>query len=126
MDGLHRIYKCEICGNMVAMVHWGGAQIVCCGEDMTLMEEKTAEMATEKHVPVIKIDGDKVTVTVGSTPHPMVEKHLIEWIEILTEDGKSYRQFLQAGQDPIATFKVDSKIVKAREYCSIHGLWVNE
>ncbi|MHA1302569.1 MAG: desulfoferrodoxin [Candidatus Heimdallarchaeaceae archaeon] len=121
----HEIYKCEICGNIVATIHGGQGALVCCGEKMKLLEEQTAEMATEKHVPVIEIDGNIVKVTVGSTIHPMLEKHYIEWIEIITEDGRSYRKFLEPEQEPVAIFNVNSKVVKAREHCNIHGLWVN-
>ncbi len=125
MPKLNQIYKCDICGNIITMVHEGKGALVCCGQKMTLIEEKTAEMATEKHVPVVEIDGSTVKVTVGSTLHPMQDKHYIEWIEILTEDGRSYRKFLQPGEEPVATFAVDTKIVQVREYCNIHGLWVN-
>ncbi|MHA1114659.1 MAG: desulfoferrodoxin [Candidatus Heimdallarchaeaceae archaeon] len=122
---INEIYKCEICGNIVAAVHGGQGSLVCCGQNMVLLEEKTAEMATEKHVPVVEIDGNKVKVTVGSTIHPMLEKHYIEWIEILTEDGRSYRKFLEPEQEPVAEFVVESKVVKAREHCNLHGLWIN-
>ncbi len=117
-----QIYKCEICGNIVEVLHVGGGTLVCCGQPMTLLKEATADSATEKHVPVIKkIDGG-FKVTVGSTLHPMVENHYIEWIELIA-DGKSYRQFLKAGDAPEAIFMVAATNVKAREYCNVHGLW---
>jgi superoxide reductase len=117
-----QIYKCEICGNIVEVLHTGVGTLVCCDQPMTLLEEATAESATEKHVPVIeKIDGG-FKVTVGSTLHPMIEKHYIEWIELIA-DGKSYRQFLKPGDAPEAIFMVSAKDVKAREYCNVHGLW---
>ena len=117
------IYKCEICGNIVEMTHGGAGELVCCGEPMVHMEEHTADMATEKHVPVIeKIDGG-YRVTVGSTLHPMIDSHYIEWIELISGD-KIYREHLKPGMDPIAEFKTsDLGEVSAREYCSIHGLW---
>jgi len=122
MTKLSEIYKCEKCGNIVAMVHGGVGELVCCGQKMTLMEEKTADKTTEKHVPVIeKIDGG-YKVYVGTTLHPMEEKHYIEWIELLA-DGISYRQFLKPGDKPEAVFKTDAASVNAREYCNIHGLW---
>jgi superoxide reductase len=120
-----QIYKCEICGNIVEVLHEGKGELVCCGQPMKLYEEKTADSATEKHVPVIEKMDDKVKVKVGSVPHPMDEKHYIEWIELIV-DGKSYRQFLKPGDAPEATFDIrvpaDSKL-EAREYCSLHGLW---
>ncbi len=89
---------------------------------MQLLEEKTADAATEKHVPVIEqIDGG-YKITVGSTLHPMEEKHYIEWIELLADD-KAYRQFLNPGDEPVAAFKVEAESVTAREHCNVHGLW---
>jgi superoxide reductase len=116
------VYKCEICGNIVEVLHGGQGELVCCGEPMTLLEEKTADATTEKHVPVVeKIEGG-VRVKVGSVAHPMEEKHYIEWIEIVA-DGRAYRQFLKPGQAPEATFSVDAQKITAREYCNVHGLW---
>jgi superoxide reductase len=117
-----QIYKCDICGNIVEMVHEGQGQLVCCGEPMKLFDEKTADSSTEKHVPVIeKVDGG-FKVTVGSVPHPMEEKHFIEWIEVIAGD-KVYREFLKPGNPPEATFMIDADTVTAREYCNVHGLW---
>ena len=117
-----QIYKCEACGNIVEVLHGGDGELVCCNQPMQLMDEKTADSSTEKHVPVIeKIDcGYKVTV--GSTLHPMEEKHYIEWIELLA-DGKAYRAFLSPGDQPSATFCVEASQVCARELCNVHGLW---
>jgi superoxide reductase len=116
------IYKCNVCGNIVEVVHAGGGELVCCGQPMVLMTENTVDAAKEKHVPVIeKIDGG-YKVKVGSVAHPMEAKHWIEWIELIA-DGKAYRQFLDPGQVPEAVFKVDAASVAAREYCNIHGLW---
>ncbi len=116
------IYKCAVCGNIVEVLHGGAGELVCCGEPMKLLEEKTADAAKEKHVPVIeKIDGG-YKVKVGSVPHPMLQEHFIEWIELLA-DGKAYRQFLTPGMAPEATFLVKAGTVSAREYCNVHGLW---
>jgi superoxide reductase len=119
------IYKCDVCGNMVEVIHGGKGQLVCCGEPMTLLKENTTDAATEKHVPVIeKVDGG-YKVKVGSVPHPMEEKHYIEWIELLAGE-KSYRRFLEPGQEPEAVFHIEAEKVSAREYCNIHGLWKGE
>jgi len=116
------VYKCELCGNIVEVLHGGGGELVCCGEPMKLYEEKTADAATEKHVPVIeKVEGG-IKVTVGSVPHPMTDEHCIEWIELLA-DGKAYRQFLKPGDAPEALFPVVAEGVSARELCNVHGLW---
>jgi superoxide reductase len=117
-----QIYKCKACGNIVEVLHGGAGELVCCEAPMELLDEKTADAATEKHVPVIeKIDGG-YKVKVGSVPHPMTEEHLIEWIELLA-DGKAYRQFLEPGAAPEATFLIEGNSVSAREHCNIHGLW---
>jgi superoxide reductase len=117
-----QIYKCNICGNIVEVLHGGAGELVCCGEPMELLDEKTADTGKEKHVPVIeKVDGG-YKVKVGSVPHPMEEKHYIEWIELLA-DGRAYRQFLKPGAPAEAVFEVEAGSVSAREYCNIHGLW---
>jgi len=116
------IYKCQKCGNIVEVLQGGAGQLVCCDEPMKLLDEKTADAATEKHVPVIeKVEGG-YKVKVGSVPHPMLEEHYIQWIELLADD-KAYRQFLEPGDEPEAVFNVQADSVSAREHCNIHGLW---
>lgn len=117
-----RIYKCEICGNLVEVIHAGAGELVCCGHSMKHYEENTVDASKEKHVPVIeKVEGG-FKVKVGSVPHPMEEKHYIEWIEVIA-DGKAYRQFLKPGDAPEAVFMINAATVTAREYCNLHGLW---
>jgi superoxide reductase len=122
MPKLLEVYKCDLCGNIVEVVHGGGSNLVCCGQDMTLQTENTVDAAKEKHVPVIEAVAGGVKVTVGSVLHPMEEKHYIEWIEIVA-DGKAYRQFLKPGQTPEAFFPVSAVSLTAREYCNLHGQW---
>jgi superoxide reductase len=123
MAKLRGIYKCEICGNIVEVLHEGIGALVCCDEEMTLLEEKTKDSSIEKHVPYIEKNDDVVTVKVGQNQdHPMEEKHYIEWIQIIA-DGASYRRFLKPGDKPQATFNINAKDIKAREYCNVHGLW---
>ena len=123
MAKLRGIYKCEICGNIVEVLHEGIGALVCCGEEMKLMEEKTQDSSVEKHVPYIEKTGDKILVKVGQNQdHPMEEKHYIEWIQLLA-DGKSYRQFLKPGDKPQAIFEIKAKEIQSREYCNVHGLW---
>ena len=117
-----QVYKCDVCGNIVEVLHTGAGELVCCNQPMTLQDAKTADSAKEKHVPVIEKTDAGARVVVGSTPHPMEEKHYIEWIELLA-DGKAYRAFLAPGDAPEATFCVDATDVSAREYCNVHGLW---
>jgi len=116
------VYKCQHCGNIIEVMVGGGANIVCCGEDMQLQAENTVDAAKEKHVPVIEKGNGTITVKVGSVAHPMEEKHYIQWIELIA-DGKVYRQFLEPGQAPEATFCVTAENVSAREYCNLHGHW---
>ena len=125
MKKINEVYKCEICGNIIELVYVGGGDLVCCGQPMNLMEEQTEDSSTEKHVPYITKKEDKVIVKVGqNTVHPMMEKHYIQWIELLA-DGKVYRQFLNPGDKPEVVFYVKADNVTAREYCNVHGLWIS-
>lgn len=116
------IYKCETCGNIVEVVHEGAGELVCCGSPMRHFVENTVDAAREKHIPVVERNGDGFTVKVGSVPHPMEEKHYIEWIELIA-DGRTYRRFLSPGQAAEAVFTVEAGQVTIREYCNLHGLW---
>lgn len=116
------IYKCEICGNIVEVLHGGKGELVCCGKPMVLFKENTVDAAKEKHVPVVEKTEGGVKVKLGDVAHPMEEKHYIEWIEIIA-GGKAYRQFLNPGDVPEATFNVGADQVYARGYCNLHGLW---
>ncbi len=117
-----QIYKCEICGNIVEMIHAGAGELVCCGQPMKLYQENTVDAAKEKHVPVTETTSKGIKVKVGSVPHPMEEKHYIEWIEVIA-DGKAYRRFLNPGEAPEAEFEVKANGLIVREYCNLHGLW---
>ncbi len=117
-----QIYKCEICGNIVEVIHAGKGELVCCGKPMKLYVENTFDAAIEKHVPVVEKTGDGFKVKVGSAAHPMEEDHYIEWIEVIA-DGISYRKFLSPGSQPEAEFCIDADSITAREYCNLHGLW---
>lgn len=117
------VYLCEICGNIVEVLTGGDGDLVCCGENMKpLVEKGKAQEGKEKHVPVIEKDGGTVTVKIGGIPHPMIEEHHIEWIEVIA-DGKAYRQFLKPGDAPEAVFNLSADQIIAREHCNIHGLW---
>ena len=122
MTAVKQVYKCNVCGNIVEVLHAGQGELVCCGQPMELLQEKTSDVGLEKHVPVIETTAGGIKVKVGSVPHPMEEKHYIEWVEIIT-DGGIYRRFLKSGDKPEAEFDVKPQKVVAREYCNIHGLW---
>jgi len=123
MTKLREIYKCNICGNIVELVHAGVGVLVCCGQDMELLKEKTEDASTEKHVPFIEKTKKGFLVKVGQNQdHPMEEKHFIEWIQIFA-DGISYRKNLKPGDKPQAEFEISANKINAREYCNVHGLW---
>ncbi len=117
-----QVYKCEVCGNIVEVLHEGKGELVCCGQPMKLFTENTVDAAKEKHVPVIEKTGKGYRVKVGSVAHPMEEKHYIEWVELIA-DGVAYRRFFKPGDAPEAEFCIDAAQVSAREYCNLHGLW---
>ena len=124
MTKVSEIYKCEVCGNIVEVLHAGAGELVCCGQPMKNMVAGTTDGAAEKHVPVIeKVEGG-YKVKVGSVAHPMTEAHYIEWIELICNKcGKVQRKYLKPGEAPEAVFASDSDSVTAREYCNLHGLW---
>jgi len=117
-----QVYRCELCGNIVEVVHEAGGELVCCGQPMKLLEENTTDAATEKHVPVIeRVDGG-IKVKVGEAAHPMTDDHYIEWIE-LTAGDETHIAFLSPDGAPEAFFPVTADTVTAREYCTLHGFW---
>lgn len=122
-----KFFRCEICGNFVGTIHSSGVPMVCCGQEMTELKANTVDAATEKHVPVIKQDGNTVSVRVGSVDHPMLEEHHIEFVYLLTEKG-GQRNCLTVGKEPATDFALTDgdKVIAAYEYCNLHGLWKAE
>lgn len=118
-----QVYKCEACGNIVEVLHGGAGDLVCCGENMKLLDAKTVDAGKEKHVPVVEKTAQGFKVKVGDVPHPMEDKHYIEWIEVVDDKGRAYREFLEPGQAPEALFCIESEKVTAREFCNVHGMW---
>lgn len=125
MTKINEVYKCDICGNIVEILNPGATDLVCCGEKMKLLKENTTDAATEKHVPVIEKTEKGFLIKVGEVPHPMEEKHYIQWIEILA-DGKVYKKLLKPNDKPEVMFCTKSENITAREYCNLHGLWKAE
>ncbi len=119
-----RYFICEHCGNMIAMVNDSGVPVVCCGQKMTELIPGSVDAAQEKHVPVVTIDGNTVTVSVGSAAHPMLAQHFIEWISIHTTQGNQ-RKILQPSAEPKAVFALTTgeSVISAYAYCNLHGLW---
>ena len=119
-----QIYKCSVCGNITMVMHASIGILVCCGKPMILQDEKTTDVGNEKHVPVIEEAAAGVLVRIGSIPHPMEEKHFIEWVEIQKNNDEVNIKFLKPGQKPEAEFNSKKDMItKAREYCNLHGLW---
>jgi len=119
-----RFFICRHCGNIIAYVKESGVKVVCCGEPMQELIPGTTDASLEKHVPVITVEGNIVTVTVGSAIHPMTNEHYIEWISLETEQGNQ-RKELKPGETPTAVFALadGDRPVAAYEHCNLHGLW---
>lgn len=117
-------YRCEVCGNIVGLIKNGGGQLVCCGKHMTKLEANTTDAAQEKHVPFVERKDGKIYVQVGSTEHPMVDNHYIEWIALVT-DKVTERVSLSPGEKPEAVFE-DKENAVIYAYCNLHGLWKTE
>ena len=119
-----KFYVCKLCGNIVGLIHAGGGVLSCCGQPMQELIANTTDAAQEKHVPVIEQNGAEVLVKIGSTAHPMLAEHFIEWVYLRTEKG-GQRKNLFAGDAPAAHFTItaDDKVLEAYAYCNLHGLW---
>jgi len=125
MTKMFEVYKCDVCGNIVKVVHASGGTLICHDKPMVLQVEKTADVGKEKHVPVIEKTAKGILVKIGSVPHPMEEKHYIEWVEVRHGENVYIKGF-KPGEKPEAEFCIPDTNVKAREYCSVHGLWTNK
>lgn len=117
MTSRGQIWKCNVCGNVIEVLHKGADALVCCGEPMNLKDAKVEEEGVEKHKPVIE---GKI-VRVGSVAHPMEDAHFIEWIEVFPKEGRSLKVFLKPGDKPEIEVCFEPK--SARAYCNVHGLW---
>lgn len=125
MSQLREVYKCEVCGNIIEIVHAGKGALVCCGQPMKQLKENSVDAALEKHVPVLSLNGTTASVKVGSVAHPMDPDHYIEFIELLTA-ARIYRDELTPGKAPEAAFDIHGQVIGARAYCNKHGLWKNQ
>lgn len=120
-----RFLKCNHCGNIVAMVEDKGVPVMCCGQKMAEIIPGTVEASREKHIPVYKVEGNKVFVTIGSVEHPMVAEHYIEWVSLQTKFGNQ-RKLLSAGNAPTVCFALceGDEVEAVYAYCNLHGLWM--
>lgn len=119
--------KCKHCGQIIKKIKDTGVPVICCGEKMELIIPNTTDASNEKHVPVVAVDGQLVTVTVGSVEHPMVKEHFIEWVILETNLG-SYKMILKPDDKPVATFNLrkGEVVLHSYAYCNLHGLWMNK
>ena len=119
-----KFYVCKKCGNLVGMVHDSNVSMICCGQEMTELKPNTVEAAKEKHLPVISVSGNLVTVKIGAVEHPMTAEHSILWVYLETTKG-GQRKNLNPGDKPEVSFAItaDDKVIAAFAYCNLHGLW---
>ena len=119
-----KFYRCNHCGQIVAVVKKTGVPVVCCGEQMQEIIPGTSDAAVEKHVPVYEVNGNIVTVSIGSVAHPMIEEHYIEWVALQTKAGNQ-RKALTPGSEPKVSFAITDgdEVVGVYAYCNLHGLW---
>ena len=121
-----RFFICKKCGNIVGLIYSSGAPLSCCGEEMTELKANMVDASQEKHVPVVTVSGNKVTVQVGSVLHPMLPEHYIMWVYLQSEKG-GQRKCFKPGDQPIMEFTlIDDKPIAAYEYCNLHGLWKSD
>lgn len=122
-----KFYECKTCGNIMILFEDSGVVPMCCGSTMELISPLGMDMSNEKHVPIIERDGNKVTITVSTSKHPMLNEHYIKWIILETDKGM-YVRYLKPGEEPQASFTIsdDEKIARAYEFCNIHSLWLGK
>ena len=119
-----KFYICSHCGNIVEMIHDAGVPIMCCGQKMTLLTPNTTEASEEKHLPVCRVSGAEVSVSVGAAPHPMTEEHSIQWICLVTDQGTKMRRLTpQDAPEAVFTCCTGESPVAVYAYCNLHGLW---
>jgi superoxide reductase len=117
-------YRCDICGNVVFVKQSGGGKLICCGEEMKLVEISNKEVGGEKHLPEIENVGyGRYQIEVGATRHPMTPEHYIEWVEVLTDKQEKIMKFFEPGDVPVFITTVSGKITNVSAYCNTHGLW---
>ena len=118
-----KFYICEHCGNLIGMIHDAGVPMMCCGQKMKKLEPGVVEASHEKHIPVVKVDGNVVNVEIGSVEHHMIEAHSILWVYLQTDKG-GQRKNLEVGKAPKVSFALaDEKPLAVYAYCNLHGLW---
>ena len=121
-----KFYICKHCGNIVGLIHNAGVPLVCCGEKMSELVPNTTEAATEKHLPVVEMDGNIVKVSVGSVEHPSTEEHYIAWVYLETAHGGQRKAIKPADKPEVSFALQDDELIAVYAYCNLHGLWKTE
>lgn len=122
-----KFYRCPVCGKIIALVEEKPIPTMCCGKPMVELIPNSSDGAVEKHVPVVEVKDNIVTVKVGSIDHPMLPEHHIQWIMLVTDKGNQ-RKVLKPGDAPMAQFALlpGEKVEAALEYCNLHGLFTSK
>lgn len=120
-------YKSPVCGKIAMVLTGGQGELICCGEPMVELKANSTDAATEKHVPAVTVEGNRISVVIGSVVHPMTDAHSIQWIALETKKGFQMAH-LKPEDQPTALFLLDESdtAVAVYEYCNLHGLWVKE
>ena len=121
-----KIYRCKKCGNIIVSVNDKNT-CSCCGEAMQELQANSVDASAEKHVPVVSVDHGKVRVACGEVPHPMEEKHYIEFMVLETNIGFQIH-YLNPGEEAVSYFSISEKeeFIAAYAYCNLHGLWIQK
>ena len=123
MSQKFEVYKCLACGNIIEVLHGGDGKLTCCAKEMQCMKENTVEASTEKHIPVLTKIDDGYEIKVGAIEHPSEESHYIEWIDVILNDNRNLKKFINPGDSPIIYIKPNAEIIEVKAYCNLHGLW---
>lgn len=91
------------------------------------IEAKTQDGALEKHMPVVKIEGEKAKIQIGSILHPMTPQHYIKSVVVITNE-ECYHHNFEPGEEPVSELKLGcgEKIFAILSYCNLHGVWMKE
>ncbi len=117
-----KFYKCNHCGKIITEINETSVSLFCCGEKMSEIIAGTIEASREKHIPIYTVNGNAVSVTVGSVEHPMSPEHYIEWVVVETKSGYAIK-YLKPSDAPKTQFLVDEEVVGVYAYCNLHGIW---
>ena len=118
-----KFYICSRCGNIVGKIKDSGVPLVCCGQKMDQLLPGTVDASLEKHVPSVTVNGNIISVQIGSVIHPMTEDHYIMWVYLQTDKG-GQRKNLLPNEAPVVNFALhEEKPLAVYAYCNLHGLW---